>query len=181
MHASSPQRKLAPQAGQAVIGCLCGFHLALGKMLLIALGVISSLCSTAHAQLHGSRLVVTATVLKHASLKVLAQPTSVVITAADIARGYVDVPIAAQVSIQSNSQEGYMLMFASEGEFLHQTVVRGLGNDIQLSAGGGGVVRKAVGRGMAQATLDLGFRFLLSGSARQGIYAWPIRLSVAAV
>ena len=128
-----------------------------------------------------AKLTVTATVMKHASLTVLAQPASVIVTAADIVRGYVDVPSPAHVAIQSNSQSGYMLMFASEGEFLRQTLVRGLDNDVQLDTVGGGVARRAEGRGMSKATLDLVFRFILSDSAKQGVYAWPMRLSVAAL
>ncbi|SFC14835.1 hypothetical protein SAMN05216344_11012 [Polaromonas sp. OV174] len=126
-----------------------------------------------------SKLLVTATVLKHASIKVLAQPTSVVVTATDIARGYVDVPGFAQVAVQSNTQEGYMLMFESQADFVRHTLVKGLGNDVQLGWSGGGVARSAIGRGMSKATLDLGFRFILSESARQGVYAWPIHLSVS--
>ena len=177
MQTLSMQRELVVLSNRSV-----GRHGVVFRALLgIAIGVVMALCNAAHGQSVESKLTVTANVLKHASLKVLAQPTSVVITAADIARGYVDVAAPAQVSIQSNSRDGYMLMFASEGEFLHQTLVRGLGNDVQLSAGGGGVMRSADGRGMAKATLDLGFRFLLSESARQGVYAWPLRLSVASL
>ncbi len=128
-----------------------------------------------------AKLTVTATVMKHASLTVLAQPASVVVTAADIVRGYVDVPSPAHVAIWSNSQSGYMLMFASEGEFLRQTLIRGLGNDVQLDTAGGGVARRPEGRGMSKATLDLVFRFVLSSSAKQGVYAWPMRLSVSAL
>lgn len=125
-----------------------------------------------------AKLSVTATVLKHASLKVLAQPASVVVTAADIARGYVDAPSPAQVAIQSNSLGGYMLMFTSQGDFVRQTLVRGLGNGVQLGAAGGGVAQGSTGLGMNKTTLDLGFRFVLSESAREGVYAWPMHLSV---
>ena len=128
-----------------------------------------------------AKLTVTVTVMKHASLTVLAQPASVVVTAADLVRGFVDVPSPAHVAILSNSQSGYMLMFASEGEFLRQTLIRGLGNDVQLDTAGGGVARRPEGRGMSKATLDLVFRFVLSSSAKQGVYAWPMRLSVAAL
>lgn len=128
-----------------------------------------------------AKLSVTATVMKHASLTVLAQPASVIVTAADMVRGYVDVPSPAHVAIQSNSQSGYMLMFASEGDFLRQILVRGLGNDVQLDTAGGGVARRAEGRGMSKASLDLVFRFILSDSAKQGVYAWPMRLSVSAL
>ena len=125
-----------------------------------------------------AKLQVSATVLKHASLQVLAQPASVVVTADDIARGYVDVPMPAQVAVQSNTQGGYMLMFDSQGEFLRQTLVKGLDTEVQLGASGGGVAQRAAGRGMSKTVLALGFRFVLSESARQGVYAWPMRMSV---
>lgn len=132
----------------------------------------------AAAGAESARLLVTATVLKHANIKVLAQPASVVVTAADIARGYVDVPGLAQVAIQSNSLEGYMLMFAIQGDFVRQALVKGLGPDVQVGASGGGIAHGAGSRGMSKTTLDLGFRFVLSESAQQGVYAWPLHLSV---
>ena len=124
------------------------------------------------------KLQVSATIAKHASLQVLMQPSSIVVTADDIARGYVDVPSPAQVAVQSNTQSGYMLLFESQGEYLRQTLVKGLSTDLQLGASGGGVAQRSVGRGMSKTLLDLGFRFVLSDSAQQGVYAWPMRLSV---
>lgn len=125
-----------------------------------------------------AKLLVTATVLKRASLQVLNQPSSVVVTAADIARGYVDVPAPAQVAISSNTSQGYVLEFASQGDFMRQILVRGLGTDVQLSPAGGTVVQNSTGAGVIRTTLSLGFRFFLSDTARQGTYAWPMRLSV---
>ena len=132
----------------------------------------------ASAETGESKLLVSATVLKHASMQILTQPSAVVVTAADIARGYIDVSNSAKLAVQSNTQGGYMVMFESQGEFLRQTLVKGLDNDVQLSAYGGGVAQRASGRGMHKTMLDLGFRFILSESARQGVYAWPLRLSV---
>lgn len=125
-----------------------------------------------------NKLTVSATVLKHASLQVVSQPGSVAVTAADIARGYVDVPATAQIMVKSNTQDGYLLTFASQGDFVRHALVRGLGSDVQLGPDGGGVAQKSSGRGMTRTALDLGFRFVLSASAQQGVYAWPIRLSV---
>ena len=125
-----------------------------------------------------TKLMVTATVLKRATLKTLAQPSSVVVTAADIARGYVDMPAAAQLAIQNNSLGGYLLEFAAQGDFMRQIMVKGLGNDVQLSPAGGAVMQPSTGSGVTRTTLALGFRFVLSESAREGIYAWPMRLSV---
>ena len=151
------------------------------RLLGVALMGLSLTPALAVADASEAKLAVSATVMKHASLKVLAQPASVIVTAADVARGYVDVSSPSRVAIQSNSLSGYMLMFATEGEFLRQTLVGGLGNDVQLDGAGGGIARSAEGPGMSKATLALVFRFMLSESARQGVYAWPMRLSVAAL
>jgi hypothetical protein len=123
-------------------------------------------------------LTVSATVLKHASLKVLAQPSSVVVTAADIARGYVDGPADVTVAIRNNSAGGYLLEFASQGDFMRQILVSGLAHETQLSAAGGVIAQPATGSGVTRATLGLGFRFVLSASAQPGTHPWPMRLSV---
>lgn len=132
------------------------------------------------------KLLVSATVMKKASLQVLTQPATVVLTAADIARGYVDMLAPAQFAVQSNSRNGYLLMFGSEGEFFRQTLVRGLSNDVQLDGNGGGVVQQNAGgsgsgSGITKTVLALTFRFILSDVAKQGVYAWPMRLSVSAL
>jgi hypothetical protein len=123
-------------------------------------------------------LIVSATILKRASLKVLAQPSSVVVTAADIARGYVDGPAAVEVAIQNNGAGGYLLEFASRGDFMRQILVRGLARETQLNPGGGAIAQPATGSGVTRTTLGLGFRFVLSESAQPGTYPWPMRLSV---
>jgi hypothetical protein len=145
-------------------------QLAAGAAL--ALGLLGVPLTAAAAD--EAKLTVTATVLKRASLKVLAQPTAVVVTAADIARGYVDVAAPAHVAVQSNTP-GYLLDFASVGDFMRQIVVRGLGADVQLSPAGGLVTQTAPGN--VKTTLALGFRFVLSETAQPGAYPWPMRLA----
>jgi hypothetical protein len=125
-----------------------------------------------------TKLTVSATVLKHASMKVLGQPSSVVVTAADIARGYVDVPVASNILVLCNTEQGFMLDFASSGDGIRQILVRGLGADVQLGPEGGSVAQRVSGRGMTRTSLDLGFRFVLSEAAQQGAQPWPVRLSV---
>lgn len=134
---------------------------------------------TAAAGAQEAKLAVSATVLKHASMKVLAQPSTVVVTPADIARGYVDVPVATRILVRSNTQQGFMLDFASSGgDGIRQMLVRGLGADVQLGPDGGGVAQRVSGQGMTRTALDLSFRFVLSGAAQQGVQPWPVRLSV---
>jgi hypothetical protein len=145
--------------------------LALAALLSLGLG------APVQAQTSGTEVRVSATVRKHASLQVLAQPGAVQITQADIARGYVDVPAPVQVAVKSNTQEGYLLVFDNHGDFFHQARVRGLAGDVQVGAAGGQVAQRVVGAGMSRTTLALSFRFELSESAREGVYAWPMQLS----
>lgn len=135
--------------------------------------------STAAIAGGSAKIAISATVLGRASLQVLAQPAGVVVTPADIARGYVDIPVPAHVAIQTNSRTGYVLDFASQGDFVRQILVRGLANDVQLSPSGGTVVQTT--SGATRATLALGFRFMLAETTQQGIYPWPVRLSVTAL
>lgn len=146
--------------------------------LLMALAVGGMVMPLAAEASGETKLTVSATVSKHASLQVLTQPVSVVITAVDMARGYVDALSPTQVTVQSNTQDGYLLMFDNQGDFLRHALVKGLDSDVQVSGSGGGVAQRSTGGGMHKNLLHLGFRFILSDSARQGVYAWPIRLSV---
>ena len=126
-----------------------------------------------------AKLTVSATVLKRASLKVLAQPTSLTLTEADVARGYIEVPAPAQVAVKNNSNEGYMLVVANRGDFVRRLRVRGLGDEVQIGASGGFV--RQPGGPVVTRVLDLGFRFELSESAQPGVYPWPVQLSVTPI
>jgi hypothetical protein len=86
--------------------------------------------------------------------------------------------VPAEVAIQSNSMGGYLLEFASRGNFMRQILVKGLANDVQLSPAGGAVMQ-ASNAGLNKTTLALGFRFLLAESTQQGTYPWPMQLSVS--
>jgi hypothetical protein len=126
-----------------------------------------------------SKLMMTVTVAKKASLEILSQPPALVVTEEDVARGYVEVASPAQLAVRSNSQSGYVLMFEHRGDFARETLVRGLSNDVQLGSGGGVVPQPAAGRGMSRTTLDLGFRFALSKAVTPGVHPWPLQVSVA--
>ncbi|MBE7939692.1 hypothetical protein IM725_03780 [Ramlibacter aquaticus] len=120
---------------------------------------------------------VSATILPHASVQVLAQPSTVVLTAKDIERGYVELPSRLRLAVKNNTP-GYMLVFAGEGDFVRQVRVSGLGSDVQMGAGGGGVTLRTPGRGMNQSLLDIGFRLELAQGVQQGVYPWPFQVSV---
>lgn len=160
------------------------FKAVVGMVKAATLGAVSMAVLMAPASViagGSQKLTVTATIAKHASLKVLTQPSAVIVTSADVARGYVDVPAPAHLAIRSNSQSGYLLEFASEGDFMRQILVKGLASDVQLSPAGGTVMQPSTGAGVTNTTVALGFRFLLAESTKQGTYPWPMRVSITAL
>ena len=143
---------------------------------LVAFGALVP-CAASSAPAEDKGLAVSATVAKRASLKVLAQPGSVLVTEADLARGYIEVLSPVHVAVESNSTAGYLLVFESQGDLVNGTLVSGLGNDIQL--GSNGVVpRPPPGVGAGRTTHTLVFRFTLAASAPVGRHAWPVHISV---
>lgn len=141
-----------------------------------ALALVVSLACPAVALADSIGVTVSATILKHASLQVLAQPSSIVVTPQDVARGYVDVPAPARVAVKHNTP-GYMLVFAGESEFVRQIRVSGLGADVQMGAGGGAIARNTPVRGMDNTVIEMAFRFELAAGTQQGVYPWPIQMS----
>lgn len=149
------------------------------RVALLSLAAFAAVGSTlAHASSQ-TEIKLAVLVRKHASLQVLSQPGSISITEADIARGYVEVTTPMRVAVKSNTEEGYLLVFDNQADFFRQARVRGLANEVQLGTGGGVVAQRAPGRGMSAVTLALAFRFELTQNAREGVYAWPLQVSVA--
>jgi hypothetical protein len=130
------------------------------------------------AQSQQVSLSVSATILKRASLQVLSQPSTVLVTAADIDRGYVDVAGPVKLAIRSNSPDGFMVEFVNRGDLVRGLRVQGLGTELQMGPEGG-FVRHMSGP-VRHAVLDLGFRIELSSAARASVYAWPVQLAVTA-
>lgn len=124
-----------------------------------------------------SSVVVSATVKAHTTLKVLYQRPELVITNADISRGYVEVQTASRIEVKNNDPAGYLLVFDGVNGNLrpfNEIHVKGLGNDVQISAGGGWIPQ-SYARGAV--TMELSYRFILSENAQPGTYAWPLTVS----
>lgn len=151
----------------------------LTRVAVILVTAVSLIGTGDYAAAASQALNVTANVPKQASLGVLAQPAAVVITAADITRGYVDAPDSVHLSIRNNSAEGYVLDFASAGDFIRRIQITGLGNEVQMGPAGGLVPQSRATSRPVNTTVSLTFRFILSDVARPGIYPWPMRLSAS--
>jgi hypothetical protein len=149
------------------------------KLLTAALAAILSLCSpaspfTGHAEAHASHgqesLVKTAAA--YATVKVVYQTPELVITYADILRGYVEVRSGSRIEIRSNAF--FFLRFDGLSNPFREVKIQGFGKDILVDARGGSLFLKDI-RGFA--TFELTYTFILSKNAQPGTYAWPIEIS----
>lgn len=125
-------------------------------------------------------MTITARVLERTNLRVLSQIPEIVITDADIRRGYVEIPAGTQIAVRTNNPAGYLLQFESGGEverLFRSVEVTAMGRNIQLAPQGGWVPMPYM-RG--ESTLALGYRFTLSETAAPGVYPWPLMVSTMA-
>ncbi len=143
----------------------------------VALLVLALVLAAGPAAVAEVKIAVSATVLKRASLQLLAQPAALIVTASDLARGYVEVPAATRVAIRSNSPDGYLMEFSSDSDFIRQVHVDGLDTAVQLEPAGGIVAQRGTGS-VVRTTLQLGYRFVLADNAREGRHPWPMRMSI---
>ncbi len=123
----------------------------------------------------GSTMTVSATVLPYSDLKVIGQPSELIVTNADIARGYVDVPIPTKIEIKNNVLSGYLLAFEGLAEPFKEVQIRGLGRDVYINSSSGWVAQPY---SQGTVTLELNYRFVLSKRPQPGTYAWPLTISV---
>jgi hypothetical protein len=119
-------------------------------------------------------LSVSATVIARALLTTEYQAPGVTITAADIARGYVDVPQATRLQVRTNSANGYLLNFECTQSLFTAVQVSGAGDRVSLAAGNGWVLEPFAGTAV---TMELSYRFVLASNVQPGEYPWPIAVS----
>jgi hypothetical protein len=141
----------------------------------VALCLASSL-ATFDAQADTGMLTVSAKVQRHTSVR-MALPTTLTITANDVARGYVEVDAPVDVSVQSNVQDGYTLVFERSGEQVRAARVQGAGGPLVIEQAAM-ATRPATGPGMWRDALQLRFRFELDAAATAGRHRWPLNVSM---
>lgn len=142
-----------------------------GWVALVALAASGT--TVAWGEAREARLQVVAYVAPRASLETLEQPQSVELTAADVERGYKDVPLGYRV--RTNASNGCLLRIAPRGGIAEEIEVRGGPFDgvaatepVDLHAGGAG-----------ETEFRLAVRLRLGPGLPPGRY--PLPLHVAAV
>jgi hypothetical protein len=140
-------------------------------LVLLALGVSGNVLAGSTSALMSVRVQVLARTL----LSVESQPPSLVLTEADLARGYVEVPAVSRIRVRSNDPNGYLLAFDVTAGPFTAIEVTGLGPAARISANGGWLARPFAGT--QPVTSELTYRFLLASNIQPGTYAWPVSLS----
>lgn|SRR5271169_241942 len=143
--------------------------------LSIALAAFLAPAFPIHAGSVSASLSISVLVPARAVLSVESQPASLEITGADVARGYVEAPATSLVQVRTNSPAGWLLEFQPLQGPYRSLEVTGLGSTAQVSAAGGWLAQPYSGKTIV--TASLGYRFILSGDARPGLYPWPVALS----
>jgi hypothetical protein len=149
------------------------------RLLTAALIAILSLCSPVNPLFEHSeassldeRTPVIETAAAYATLKVVYQNPELVITYADILRGYVEVESASRIEIRSNAF--FFLRFDGLHKPFKEVQIRGFGKDLLVNTKGSSLFLRDI-RGFA--AFELTYVFILSKDAQPGTYVWPIEIS----
>jgi hypothetical protein len=155
-----------------------GFRKKLVRAALIAVVVLASVHAAqvpdAAAGSFSTVIQVNAVVLARSQLKPLRQPAMLVVTEADVQRGYVEVSGDSLYEIWNNNPAGCVLTLESSGFPFREGVVTVMGREFIINPTGGMIVISV--RGRQQIALD--YRFVLTSEAQPGTYAWPLFVSV---
>jgi hypothetical protein len=108
----------------------------------------------------------------YATLKIVYQTPELVVTQADILRGYVEVKSASRIEIRSNVF--FFLRFSGLEEPFKEVQIRGFGKDVVVDSGGSSLFLPDI-RGFV--TFELTYKFILLKDAHPGTYVWPVEIS----
>ncbi|HEY2463532.1 MAG TPA: hypothetical protein VGI32_05700 [Steroidobacteraceae bacterium] len=138
--------------------------------------IVAASVTAAGARDVRSDLAVSVIVRPAANLELRSAPTGLDISPADLRRGYIDVMQPTQLTVRSNSPNGYALEVLTVAPLLSSMVVEGLSSDLVLGAEGGTIVQRW--QKSQAVNLSLKFRFELAPGLSAGSYPWPVRLAV---
>jgi hypothetical protein len=131
-------------------------------------------CAALSVAEQSARIAVTARVMPIARAELQGNPPRLTVTAADLARGFIDSPEALRLQVYSNSAGGYVLDVLPVSPVFRGMVVDGFDGSVSLPAAGGTVVQRW--QHAQTVSLQLRFRFDLAPDVAPGDYDWPVRL-----
>ena len=140
---------------------------------LSALAIAGGFAGLCAADSRGT-LQVTANVVPVARLEMTAPVPPLLISTADVARGYVDTPRPLRLRVYSNSRAGFALDVVSMSPWFTAVALNGLDTEVTLGTEGGTIVQRW--QGEQSRALALRTRFKLAAGLVPGLYAWPLQL-----
>jgi len=141
------------------------------RTVLLALLSISLYLPSSYAASASATMNVSVQVVARTMVTVGQQPAAVEVTAADIRRGYIDLPGAVAFRVRSNARNGYVLQFEPVGGPFSRAQVQWGNRTAVVGAEGTWITRSQP----ETTTGLLDVRLVLATDAMPGNYAWPIR------
>jgi len=123
-----------------------------------------------------AEMAVSVTVMARTLIDTESSPQQLEVSAADVARGYVEVQGATQLVVTNTNRHGYLLSVWPQVQVFSTVMVRNGDSQAELGADGGEIFERRWGQMLS---LELDFRFMLAPGVKPGIYPWPVRLQVS--
>jgi hypothetical protein len=121
-----------------------------------------------------TRLQVSARILTHVSFKSMRAPAQVAITAADVARGYVDLDEPIEMEVKTNSASGILVGISLNSPQFEGATVSGPGGTERMTSGVPSLVFANHGQGMHTESLSLRVRIELARNTTPGVFVMPV-------
>jgi hypothetical protein len=142
----------------------------------IALVVAASVTAAGARDVH-SDFSVSVTVRAVANMQIKSAPAGLIVSGDDLQRGFIDVAQPTELTVGSNSPNGFALdVLTVAYPMVSSMVVEGLNSDLALGAEGGTIVQRW--SHPQSVNLTLRFRLALAPGLAPGNYPWPLRLAV---
>jgi hypothetical protein len=121
---------------------------------------------------------VSVTVMARTLIDSESSPRQLQVSAADVARGYVEVQGATSLLVTNTNRRGYVLSVWPQVQVFSTVVVRNGDSQAELGADGGEIFERRWGKTLP---LTLDFRFVLAPGVKPGVYPWPLRFQVSSL
>jgi hypothetical protein len=152
------------------------------KLIALAatsLAITGGMLPTQSAAGDTMQLNIRASVLEHTSISRLSVPSSLAVSADDVARGYVEVDEPVTIDVRTNSAAGAVLGFSLQSPMVSSVTLNGTSNGVVVSETGANMHLAKQGKGLETQSVSLRVRVVLAPQAQPGTLAWPIAVFLA--
>lgn len=143
-------------------------------LLVAAVGLLPSLSVSASSV--SAQMTVSVKVIARAVMSIDNEPTDVLVTEADVARGYVDLTVPMTINVRTNSRSGYLLQVSPVGGAFAAVDLNFDNSSIHVSTEEGMIVRPYRAGGD---TLSVNARLTLAPGTAPGRHATPFGISAS--